>query len=314
MSAVDLGTDLAGLALDPPVMCASGCGGTGRELEATGDLAGLGAFTTRTITLDPRPGAAAPRLVETASGVLWETGGHNPGRAAFRAVALPALARRGVPTVVSGAGSTIGEYAELAGRLAGAPGVRGLEVNLVSRNADAYERRFCDDGFQVTKVLAAVRAELPAGVALWAKLAPGGTLPELARAAAVGGADAVVLVHGFAGITFDPDTWRPSLGGGPGLVGGPAVLSQALRCVWDVHAAVPTLPLIGCGGVRSGRDAVQMLLAGASAVQVGTWLLRDPSGARRIAVELAEELRRHDHTRPGDLVGLGHHDTPEGPR
>lgn len=307
----ELTTELAGLSLAGPVLTAAGCGGTGRELAGYLDVASLGAFTTRTVTLDPRPGAPAPRLVETASGVLAETGGQNPGLQGFLATELPWLAQRRVRTFVSIAGSSLGEYAELARRVAASPGVSGIEVNLVSANRDAYERRFCDDGYQVGKVVAAVRGEVPRGVAVLAKLAPATGLVELARAAAQNGADAVVLVHGFPGVTFDPDTWAPSLGAVTGTVGGPAVLAQTLRCVWDVHRSLPGLTLVGAGGVRSGFDVVQMLLAGATAVQVGTAMLREPGAPARITRELADELARHDIKRPADLVGGGHPD-PEG--
>jgi len=305
---VDLTTEVAGMTLTSPVLTAAGCGGTGRELEDYLALDIVGAFTTRTITLDPTPGAPTPRLVETPSGMLTETGGQNPGMQGFLATELPWLAQRRVRTVVSIAGTTLGEYAELARRVASSPGVSALEVNLVSTNRDAYERRFCDDGYQIGRVLSAVAGEVPRGVSVLAKLAPGSGLVELARSAARNGADGVVLVHGFPGVRFDPDTWRPSLGGVTGTVGGPAVLTQALRCVWDVHRAMPDLPLVGVGGVRSGFDVVQMLLAGASAVQVGTTLLSDPGAVRRITEELAHELAAHDVKRPADLVGAGHPD------
>ena len=152
-------------------------------------------------------------------------------------------------------------------------------------------------------MLAAVRGEVPRGVAVLAKLAPGGGVVELARAASRAGADAVVLMQGFPGLVFDPATWQPALGAVTGTVSGPAVLALALRCVWDVHAALPDLPVVGVGGVRSGFDVVPMLLAGATAVQVGTSLLRDPSAATRITDELAGLLEQHDIKRPADPVG-----------
>ena len=244
-------------------------------------------------------------------GLLTETGGQNPGLQGFLASELPWLAQRGVRTIVSIAGSTVGEYAELARRVGSSPGVAGLEVDLVADNADAYQRRFCDDGYQVGKVLAAVREEVPRGVAVLAKLAPVTGLVELARAASRAGADAVVLTHGYPGLVFDPATWQPALGGVTGTVGGPAVLAQALRCVWEVHAAIPDLTIVGSGGVRSGFDVVQMLLAGATAVQVGTSLLADPTAVRRITDELAGLLEQHHIKRPADLVGTGHPE-PEG--
>jgi dihydroorotate dehydrogenase (NAD+) catalytic subunit len=156
-------------------------------------------------------------------------------------------------------------------------------------------------------VLHVVRRDVPRGVSVLAKLSPGPGVVDVARAAVKNGADAVVLVHGFPGILFDPVTLRPALGGAAGAVSGPAVLAQALRCVWDVHATLPDVPLVGVGGVGSGFDVVQMLLAGATAVQVGSTLLNDPSATRRITEELAQELSARGVARPADLIGCGHH-------
>jgi dihydroorotate dehydrogenase (NAD+) catalytic subunit len=286
----DLTTDLAGLTLRTPVLTAAGCGGSGRELEPYGDLTSLGAFTTRTITLDADPGGPSPRLVEAPSGVLTATGGQNPGLQAFLAIELPWLAQRGVTTVVSVAATTLGEHAELARRLSASPGVAALELDLAGINA-----------YTVAKVVAAVHREVPRGVPVLVKLAPGGGTVDLAKAAADNGADGVVLAHGYPGLAFDPDTWRPALGGVTGTLSGPAVLAQAVRCVWEVHAALPWLPIVGVGGVRSGFDAVQMLLAGATAVQVGTALLRDPAAAHRVTAELAGLLDARSIGSPSDL-------------
>lgn len=294
---------LGDLSLSSPVLTAAGCGGTGRELGRFGDLTSLGAFTTRTITLDPRPGAAAPRMAPTAGGVLWDTGLQNPGLQGFLASELPWLAQQQVRTVVSVHGESLAEYGELARRLGSSPGVAAIEVNLGGLDADPY---------QAGKVLHVVRRDVPRGVAVLAKLSPGPGVVDAARAVATNGADAVVLVHGFPGMLFDPGTLRPVLGSGSGgAVSGPAVLAQALRCVWDVHAALPDLPLVGVGGVRTGFDAAQMLLAGARAVQVGAILVHDPGAAWRIAAELDAEVSDRGLAGPYELVGRGHQ-PPEG--
>ena len=298
----DLTTTLAGMTMPSPVMTAAGCGGTGRELTPYLDLTALGAFTTRTITLDPRPGAPAPRVADTPGGVLTDTGLQNPGLQGFLATELPWLAQQQVRTVVSIAAATLGEYGELARRLGSSPGVSGVEVHLDGLDADPY---------QAGKVLHVVRRDVPRGVAVLAKLSPGPGVAEVARSVVKNGADAVVLAHGFPGLLFDPATLRPVLGAGTGSVSGPAVLPQALRCVWDVHAALPDVPVVGAGGVRTGFDVVQMLLAGATAVQVGTALINDPSAPRRIVDELAHELSSRGVHSPADLVGAGHH-PPEG--
>jgi dihydroorotate dehydrogenase (NAD+) catalytic subunit len=298
----DLTTTVAGLTMPSPVMTAAGCAGTGRELAAYLDPAALGAFTTRTITLDPRPGAPAPRVADTPGGVLTDTGLQNPGLQGFLTSELPWLAQQQVRTVVSITAASLGEYAELARRLGTSPGVDAIEVNLAGLDADAY---------QAGKVLHVVRRDVPRGITVLAKLRPGPGVADVAGSVVRNGADAVVLVHGFPGLLFDPATLRPVLGAGTGSVSGPAVLAQALRCVWDVHAALPDVPVVGAGGVRTGFDVLQMLLAGATAVQVGSVLMNDPSAPPRIVEELDHELSTRGLRSPADVVGAGHH-PPEG--
>jgi dihydroorotate dehydrogenase (NAD+) catalytic subunit len=295
MSDVDLTGTLGGLALANPVMTASGCAGTGRELSRFTDLAGLGAFVTRTITLDPCAGHPGPRVVETPSGLLWSVGRQNPGLQGFLATELPWLAQRKVRTIVSVAATTLGEYGELARRLGNSPGVSGVEVELLGV-----------EPFQAGKVAHVVRRDLPRGVPVLAKLG-GDAVLDNARAVSENGADAVVLVPGYPGMAIDRASLRPVLGVGPGTLSGPAVHALALRCVWDVHAALPGLPVVGAGGVRTGFDALAMLLAGASAVQLGSVLLHDPSAPARIVAELHAELAERGITGVPEVVGQAHH-------
>jgi dihydroorotate dehydrogenase (NAD+) catalytic subunit len=300
MTGVDLTARLGDVVLPTPVITAAGCGGSGRELAPYTDLAAVGAFTTRTLTVDPRPGSAAPRLVETPGGVLAANGGHNPGLQAFLASELPWLAQQRIRTVVSIAGSSLAEYGELARRVGDSAGVVAVEVSLHADGSSGH------DAFQAGKVLQVVRRDVPAGVAVLAKLSATAAYLDVARAAADNGADALVVGSGMPGLLFDRVTLQPRLGARFGEVSGPAVLPQALRCVWDVHAARPEVPLIGAGGVRSGWDAAQMLLAGASAVQVGTALLSDPRAAGRIVEELERELADRRVASAAALVGQGH--------
>lgn len=295
-----LGTELAGLLLPSPLMTAAGCGG--RELAAYTDLSELGAVVTRTVTLDPQAGAAPPRIVATPSGVLSAPGHQNPGLQGFLATELPWLAQQGVRTVVSISGASLAEYGELARRVATAPGVAAVEVQLD-----------VSDAYQTGKVVHVVRRDLPRGVPVLAKLAAGGDVVALASAAAENGADAVVVTQGFPGLAIDPVTLRPALGSGAGLVSGPAVHALALRCVWEVHAALPGLPVVGVGGIRTGFDVLAMLAAGATAVQLGSVLLRDPSAPTRIRRELVDELDRRDLGSAASAAGLAHHQ-PEGSR
>ncbi|MGN6576833.1 MAG: hypothetical protein ACTHKG_14225 [Nocardioides sp.] len=292
-----MNTRLGDLELAGPILTAAGCGSTGKELAAFTDLAALGAFTTRTITLDPRPGAPTPRVVPTAGGLLHDTGLHNPGLQSFLATELPWLAAQHVRTIVSVHAGSLAEYAELARRVGSSPGVTAIEVNLAGLDADPH---------QAGKVLHVVRRDVPRGVGVLAKLTPGPAAVEAARSVAQNGADAVVLAHGYPGLLFDPGTLRPVLGAGTGSVSGPAVLAQALRCIWDVHAELPDLPLVGVGGIRTGLDVLQMLLAGAGAVQLGSVLLHDPGAVRRVTDELAAELAARGIDSPADAVGLGH--------
>ncbi len=293
MTDVDLSTDLAGLAMPSPVMTAAGCGG--RELAAYTDLTALGALVTRTVTLDARAGSPPPRVVETPSGVVSAVGLQNPGLQGFLTTDLPWFAQRKVRTVVSVSAGSLAEYGELARRLATAPGVDAVEVHLE-----------VSDAHQTGKAVHVVRRDLPHGMPVLAKLAAGGDVASLARAAVDNGADAVVVTQGFPALVIDPVTLRPALGAGPGLLTGPAVHALALRCVWDVHEALPHVPVVGAGGIRTGFDALAMLLAGATAVQLGSVLLRDPSAADRVTRELTDELASRDLKSAADAVGLAH--------
>jgi dihydroorotate dehydrogenase (NAD+) catalytic subunit len=310
---VDLTTDVAGVLLPNPVMTAAGCAGTGRELSPYVDVAALGAVVTRSVTLDPRAGAPAPRLLETPGGVLSATGLQNPGLQGFLATELPWLAQRRARAVVSVAGSTLAEYAELARRVGASPGVTAVEVNLSLPNPENRGRPFGAEPYQAAKVLGVVRRELPRGVPALAKLrADPGSVADAAAAVAKAGADGVVVGDGPTGMARDPHTLRPALGAGTGRLSGPALHAVAVASVWEVHQALPELPVVGAGGVSSGFDALELMLAGACAVQVGTATLHDPAAPARVLAELREELSARNITRAADAVGRAHR--PEGDR
>lgn len=311
MTEVDLATTVAGLALPNPVMAASGCAGSGRELAAFFDVADLAAFVTRSLTLDPRAGHPAPRLVETAGGMLHSVGLQGPGISGFLATELPWLAQRSTRTIVSIAGSTLGEYGELARRLGSSPGVTGVEINLSRRNSESSHRVFAGDTYQAAKVTSVVRRDSPRGMPVLAKLAPDvHNLVDIARAVVDAGADGVVLINGPRGMAIDSVTLRPALGAGIGALSGPAIRTLAVRCVWEVREAMPSVPIIGVGGVRTGLDVLELCLAGAGAVQVGATILSDPSAPTRILSELRDELAARGITRVADVIGRAHR--PEG--
>lgn len=307
MTAVDLATDVAGITLPNPVMTASGCAAGGRELDQFFDVSELGALVTRSVTVDPRSGLPTPRMVETPSGMLSAVGMQGPGIDGFLATELPWLVQREVKTVVSIAGRTLGEYAELARRVGNSPGVTAVEVNLSPRNPENRHRSFSSEPYQASKVLNVVRRDVPRGIPVLAKLsADASRLVDVAEASVEAGADALVLVDSFQGMAIDPRTLRPALGGVTGGLTGPAMHPLAVRCVWDIHAALPQVPLIGVGGVRTGFDALELLLAGASAVQVGTVIFHDPCAPTRIVAELREELLHRNIPCVADVIGRAH--------
>jgi dihydroorotate dehydrogenase (NAD+) catalytic subunit len=261
-----------------PVLVASGCGGTGRELAAYGDLATLGGFVTRSLTRLARPGAMSPRLVESPSGLVNSIGLQNPGVEAFLQDELPLLRDSGVAVVVSIAGHSLGEYAELSRTVGRADGVAGVEVNLSVPDPVGTGQLDAREPYQAASIVGACRRDLRAGVLLLAKLRTDvSRVVETARVVSGAGADAVVV--GNAVPAAMPD-------GRPGGLSGPAIRPQAQRCVSEVAAALPDVPVVGCGGIMDAHDARAFLAAGARAVQVGTALFHDPTTAFRIAEEL----------------------------
>ena len=271
-----------------PVMIASGCGGTGRELAAFTPLEALGGFVTRSISRAPRHGGPAPRILETPSGLVNAIGLQNPGIDGFLALELPWLVRQGVTVFVSIVGGTLGEYTELTRRLGHSPGVAGIEVNLSVPDASGLGMFDVREPIHAASVVAAVRRDLPRDLPVLAKLRPDPVrIVEAARTAAEAGADAIVLTNAVPARM--PDGRR-------GGLTGPAIRPLALRCLADVHDALPDLALVGVGGIADLDDALAYLDAGATAIQIGTALLHDPTTASRILDGLAERI---DHAEPG---------------
>jgi dihydroorotate dehydrogenase (NAD+) catalytic subunit len=307
---VDMSTTLATAAIPSPVLTASGCSGFGRELDPFFDLGSIGAVVTKSVQLRPRSGRPTPRMAETPSGMLNSIGLQGPGIDGLLAGELPWLAQRGARAFVSIAGTRVEDFAELAARLRGVPGVLGLEVNISCPNVESRGEVFACDPVAAADVVAAVRRAADPAQPVYAKLSPDVTdIVPVAAACADAGADGLSMINTLLGLVIDPDTMRPVLGGVTGGLSGPAIRPVALRCVWQVHQALPTVPILGMGGIRTGLDALQFVLAGASAVSVGTAVFNDPSAPARIHAELAAALGQRGFTRLADAVGHAHRPT-----
>ena len=304
---VDLRTWLAHVELPNPILTASGCAASGRELAQFFDVAKIGAVVTKSVMLAPRAGRPTPRMAETDSGMLNSIGLQGPGIDAFLQRDLPWLLSRGARAVVSIAGGSVEEYAELAGRLSDAPGVTGIEVNISCPNVEDRGKVFACHPDASAAVIEAVRKRARYDIPVFAKLSPDVTdIVPIARACVAAGADGLALINTLLGMAIDPDTMRPVLAGITGGLSGPAIRPVAVRCIWQVRAAFPDVPIIGMGGVRTGRDALELILAGADMVSVGTAIFHDPSACPRILRELEEELAARGVERLRDVVGLAH--------
>ena len=295
-----IGVDVAGVALATPVLIASGCAGTGKELHGLVDLRRVGGLVSRTITVEPREGSAPPRIVESASGVVWDTGLQNPGIDVFVATELPALAAAS-PLFVSIAGGTLEEYVRITGVLQGRAGVAAIEVHLSGPDRELERPVLGAHADRVTEVVGAVaRMSL---VPVFAKLPGGVDVVPLAVAAARAGASGLTLCASPPALAIDAAATRPALGATGGWLAGPALKPLTLRAVAEVHRALPRMPIVAGGGIRTAGDAVEAMLAGATAVQVGTATLVDPAAPVAIAKGIVAELQRRAVGSPAELRG-----------
>ena len=314
----DMSTTLAGVRFPNPVFTASGCAAAGQELHQFFDVASLGGIVTKSIMLAPRSGRATPRMAETPSGMLNSIGLQGPGIDAFLDKDLAWLAAQGARAVVSIAGGTVEDYATLAARLQGRRGVAMVEVNISCPNVEDRGQVFACDPRASYDVVKAVRSKTAPGIPVFAKLSPDVTdIAAIARSCVDAGADGLSVINTLLGMVIDTDTLRPALAGVTGGLSGPAIRPVAVRCVWQVHQALPDVPILGMGGIRTGLDALQFVLAGASAVSVGTTVFGDPTAPVRILAELQQALADRGIERLADAVGLAHSapgvDVPTGP-
>ncbi len=303
---VDLSVSLAGIPLKNPVIPASGTFGYGREYAELYDLNILGSFSWKGTTRDARPGNPQPRIAETESGMLNAVGLQNPGIDAVIAQEVPNIAKlfQG-PVIANIGGFSLEEYADNCRKLEGCDQVGILEVNISCPNVHAGGQNFGSDPKSAAAVTKAVKAATKKPVFM--KLSPNVTdIAEIAKACADAGADGICLINTLLGMRIDLKTKRPLLANRTGGLSGPAVFPVAVRMIWDVYEAVK-LPIIGCGGVASARDVCEMMLAGASAVEVGAANLRDPYACKTIIEDLPAVCEQLGVTKISELTGGAHH-------
>jgi dihydroorotate dehydrogenase (NAD+) catalytic subunit len=295
-----LSTQLATLTLINPVLTASGTFGYGEEMADYVALTQIGAIIGKTVTRVARAGNAPPRTCETSSGMLNAIGLQNVGIERFIREKLPYLRALSTPVIVNVAGETVADFAELAREIGEQEGVAAIELNMSCPNV-AHGLDFAVDPVQAEAVVRAARrsTKLP----LFAKLSPNvSDISVIARAVEAGGADAISAVNTFVGMAIDIHTRRPRLSNGTGGLSGPAIKPLALRAVYRCAQSVH-IPIIGIGGITTGADAVEFLLAGASAVQVGTATFVQPNAAVEVVAGIEEYLRAHHFSCVSEIIG-----------
>ena len=298
---VDLTTDFAGVELRNPVVLASGTCGYGDELAPFIDLARLGGLVTKTITPEPRAGNPPPRVVETPAGMLNSIGLQNPGLDAFLSDKWPFLARLDTRVIVNIAAPTARLHGEMASRLEEAEGIAAIEVNISSPNMRDGGMLFGCSPTASARVIASVRSST--NLPVIAKLTPNVTdIAAIARAVADAGADGLSMINTLLGMAVDLPARRPFLGNVTGGLSGPAIKPVALALVYKVGQAVD-LPIMGLGGISNATDALEFIVAGASAVQVGTATFVEPSAAVGVVDGIADYCRGEGIDRVEDLVG-----------
>ncbi|MFQ5996356.1 MAG: dihydroorotate dehydrogenase [Dehalococcoidales bacterium] len=290
-----------GLLLANPVMTAAGTFGYGTEYSHLFDIQKLGAIICKGTTLEPREGNLQPRLAETASGLLNSIGFQNIGVKALIKEKAPIWASWRVPVIVNIAGDTVDDYAQLAHELDGVAGISGLEVNISCPNIKAGDAAFGANPESAAKVTAAVKAAT--SLPILVKLTPNtGEIAKIAVAVAEAGADAISLINTVRSMVIDITTRQPLLGNKTGGLSGPAIKPIALAMVYEVAGAVD-LPIIGCGGITTGTDAIEFIMAGASAIQVGTASFANPRASLDVLEGIEEFMRKEGIDNLTELIG-----------
>ena len=304
MSDERLHTNLLGIAMQTPVLTASGTFGFGEEFADFVDLSRLGGVMVKGTTLLPRRGNDGVRITETPKGMLNCIGLENPGGEHFLKETLPRIQQYGMNVIVNISGSTAEDYGKLAGLL-DVPGVAAIELNVSCPNVKEGGIVFGTDPEAASAVVRAAKANTKKPVIL--KLSPNVTdIVAMAKAVEAAGADAVSLINTLLGMEIDIHRFRPVLGNITGGLSGPCVKPVAVRMVWQVYEAV-RIPVVGLGGVMSAEDVIELMLAGATAVEVGAANLVDPFACRRIVEDLPRVMQKYNINDLNDIIGGAHH-------
>jgi len=307
MSNFDFSTTLGNAFFNTPIFTASGCASSGKELAQFFPLKDIGAVVTKSVMNKPRYGRPTPRMAETPSGMLNSIGLQGPGIEAFLANDIPWLVEQNSRIIISIAGETIEEYATLARKVRSVSGISAIEVNISCPNVENRGLVFACDPDASRRVIDGVRKTIGGELPIIAKLSPDVTnLPEIAKGVVESGADALALINTVLGMVINLETMRPHLGGKTGGLSGPAIRPVAVRAIYQVHAALPEVPILGMGGVSSGRDALELILAGASGVSIGTASFGNPHAAVEIQSELRDLLIAKGFSSLKSAIGFAH--------
>lgn len=304
---VDMSTTLGNAWFPTPIFTASGCASSGKELAQFFPLNQVGAIVTKSVMSKPRHGRPTPRMAETPSGMLNSIGLQGPGIDAFLANDVPWLLEQKARVIVSIAGETVEEYSTLARKLRSVSGISAVEVNISCPNVENRGLVFACDPESSRRVIDGVRKTIGGELPIIAKLSPDVTdLPAIARGVVDAGADGLALINTVLGMVINIDSMKPHLGGKTGGLSGPAIRPVAVRAIYQVHAALPKVPILGMGGVASGRDALELILAGASGVSVGTASFGNPKALIDIQNELRDLLAARGFATMQQAIGYAH--------
>ncbi len=307
MSALDFSTKIGSKRFSNPIFTASGCASSGQELSQFFPLTELGAVVTKSIMTKARTGRATPRMAETPSGMLNSIGLQGPGIDTFLENDIPWLIENNAKIVVSIAGETVEEYGVLARRLRAVSGISAVEVNISCPNVENRGQVFSCHPDTSTAVIESVRRNIGGELPIIAKLSPDVTdIVAIAKAVIDAGVDGLALINTLLGMVIDTNSMKPKLAGKTGGLSGPAIRQVAVRAIYQVHQAFPNIPIVGMGGVATGRDAFELVLAGASAVSIGTASFGNPTAALQVKNELADLLTQKGFNDFRDAIGFAH--------